>query len=233
MQTDGIIQHPQFGPVRLSAAATGDRPDDQVYDTVAAMIRHAQADSRDPAVIRLAEWLTVPGNPRATLSNIWNWTASHLEFRLDADLLQPIPGATDYSGSDYGVECLIPPAQMLYAVQTRGKGYGDCDDYTMLVCALVLACGIPCSIVTIASRTGPEPAAYSHVYAVAYPEGLPRIAMDASHGAYFGWEAPANEVSRLQEWSVGANGPGPSVGYVTALVVGLGLYLMGKRKGRR
>ena len=62
----------------------------------------------------------------------------------------------------HGVETLCAPAMTLQ------RQIGDCDDQTMLLCALFEASGYPTRIV----MTGYEGAAYSHVYCQVYARGV-------------------------------------------------------------
>jgi hypothetical protein len=68
----------------------------------------------------------------------------------------------------------------------------------MLVGALLLAGGVPCSFVAIAAD-GSAPERFSHVYVVAHTNAGD-LALDASHGPYTGWRAP--NAFRERSWRI-------------------------------
>jgi len=70
---------------------------------------------------------------------------------------------------------------------------GDCDDFSMLTGAMLLAAGIPSVEVFTVAADGIDPNRWSHVYLVAHlgAGGSEPLVMDCSHGQWFGWEAPA------------------------------------------
>jgi transglutaminase-like putative cysteine protease len=189
--------HPHMGNVSATAAPLPAHPDGQVYTTVEMMIGYARKDAASRVIRELAAGLCVPGNPRETVARIWQYANQNIEFRFDRDIAAEanVPHAGDVA------EILIRPADMAELIRTRGRGIGDCDDFSMFVCALMLACGIPCRIVTVAAADSENPNAYSHVYACAYADGA-RISVDASHGKYCGWEAPDAALTRKLEYPV-------------------------------
>ncbi len=87
------------------------------------------------------------------------------------------------------VQVLIPPADLLRMPAPKG----DCAIYAMLITSLGKCLGIPMAYRVTASDPQ-EMERWSHVYAIAkvweardlkFPEIFP---LDASHGAYPGWE---------------------------------------------
>lgn len=87
------------------------------------------------------------------------------------------------------LQLLISPEALLKMRWPKG----DCAIFTCLIQALLSYRGIPWEAVTVAvSPMAPD--LFTHVYAQAVrPDGA-RIALDASHGKYPGWEAPASRV---------------------------------------
>lgn len=79
------------------------------------------------------------------------------------------------------------------------KPTGDCDCFTMLVCALLECMGIPWRICTLKCDAR-EPGRWSHVYCCAILEDGSRLPLDASHGPEPGWEVPARDVFEYAEW---------------------------------
>lgn len=83
-------------------------------------------------------------------------------------------------------ETLVWPARTLLI------GAGDCDDKTMLECAMLLMVGFP-GVAFKAIAANPEiPDQYTHVYVIADPTGKGKwIASDPTvSGAKLGWESP-------------------------------------------
>jgi transglutaminase-like putative cysteine protease len=120
-----------------------------------------------------------------------------MSFVEDSDIAAPI----DIGGAD-AVEVLVRPRDL-----SRGNDIGDCDDYTGWTAALLEANGIPCTFCTVAADAR-DPARYSHIYVVAYLNGV-RVPMDCSHGQYPGWESPV--AYRKREWPVrSAQGSSPA-----------------------
>jgi hypothetical protein len=70
---------------------------------------------------------------------------------------------------------------------------GDCDDFSMLSCAMLETVGVKSSLVTVAGDTK-YPQQFTHIYALA--NGIP---FDSSHGREVGWEIPT---TRKQVWPV-------------------------------
>jgi hypothetical protein len=78
---------------------------------------------------------------------------------------------------------------------------GDCDDFSTFIASLLIASHAPIDVyfVTIAADAT-EPARFSHVYVgVVLPNG-DYLPIDASHGAYAGWEH--NVAYRKHFWLV-------------------------------
>ena len=118
------------------------------------------------------------------------WSIKHqLTFVEDDQLL---PGLTPNPPE---LELLVSPSVMVRVQEPRG----DCDDFTMLLCCFLEVLGCPWEIVTVAVDPH-EPERWSHVYAVAVLEDGSRLALDASHGSYPGWEVPSDHVMRYQAW---------------------------------
>lgn len=80
-------------------------------------------------------------------------------------------------------------------------GIADCDDFTVLICSLLLSVGAPCRIITIATDPDGE---FSHVYPEVEINGR-WIAMDAARQhAAFG-RSP-ERYTRKRAWSVDSEG---------------------------
>jgi hypothetical protein len=186
--------------------------------TVEKMCEHVRNAQADPMLQAIAQkiWLSThtpaenvrsgAGRRRGAaegLSAIWLWVKNHIKFLHDDVLTRVLFNENDH------FELLISPPVML-----RMKApSGDCDDFTMLACALACAMGYQWGIVTLACDRK-RPGDYSHVYGCAWlPDGV-MCPLDCSHGKYPGWEVPAHDVQRKTVWDSGAqvisDEPGPA-----------------------
>jgi hypothetical protein len=102
-----------------------------------------------------------------------------------------------------GRDFLITPELLL----SMYPPMGDCDDFSMLVASMLMCCGFITDygrgwFVAIAANDH-NPNAFSHVYTKWYcPDVVsnPYIYVDASHGAFPGWET--DKMYRKQEWEI-------------------------------
>lgn len=68
---------------------------------------------------------------------------------------------------------------------------GDCDDFSILICALLLQLGIPCKIRMIKLRQGDGSYQFAHIYPMAMAADGRWYALDATEkDRPIGWEAP-------------------------------------------
>lgn len=97
---------------------------------------------------------------------------------------------------------------------------GDCDEFTMLACALLLLNGMGCEIVTVACSPK-RPGEWSHVYCRAIlPDGR-HMPIDATPaGLWPGWEIPAYDIQRKQVWSI----DGQPIADAGSARMGMGLH---------
>jgi len=151
---------------------------DPVLKDAAAYTRNAYAGgSADPAMLAWAVF----------------WFANHnVKFVVDEAPLMRLERIVP--GSGYAQQDLLIRPDVLIRMNPRE---GDCDDFTMLVCALLKCLRVPFAIVTIAC--GPDdPERWSHVFPIALtPTPIP---IDASHGQGPGWMVPAEQTYRWQAW---------------------------------
>lgn len=125
---------------------------------------------------------------------IFYWIKSHVRFTEDEVLIWQGLGIDRLDK-----ELLIPPITLL----NMKEPMGDCDDFSLLGASLLLAGGIPCSLITIAADTE-DPEKFSHIYLKAYymdePQDTREQILDISHGSYPGWEYKA--YTRKAEWYI-------------------------------
>jgi hypothetical protein len=174
----------------------------QTVEQMCILIKESIADPLTQLVADFAvvTWSHGSTDPRAVAWACW-WFAKHsIKFVLDG------PAAQNFVGLSEALEFLVSPAVMLRC----RKMQGDCDDFTMMICALLGCYGIGYEIITAAANPR-EPGTFSHVYCRAVlPDGS-RVPLDASHGKYPGWQVPSAHVSRLQAWDEDGN-PVPDQG---------------------
>ena len=159
--------------------------------TIGMMFQLARADAQAPRLQAAAEIATAGArNPAEALQGIFDWVKARVHFREDAD-------AAALAGlQDPDTELLIRPVDLLAMSQPAG----DCDDFATLTAALLHAANIEPAFRTIAAEKGNPN--YSHVFAVAVTPNGETIAMDTSHGAGPGWQAPPAGKSKLWRHSM-------------------------------
>lgn len=171
-------------PTRITRTPASTDPDTAVAQTIALMSGLIQRDAESPTIRAIAARGYSP-----VLHAFW-YAKRHVRFVDDQTLLKVSVGIQQPE------EFLISPARLV----TMPRPRGDCDDFTMLVCSLLLAAGVDCEMVTIAADPN-YPREFSHVYAAAVlPDGL--IPLDASHAPAPGYEAIPELVYRKQYWPV-------------------------------
>lgn len=88
----------------------------------------------------------------------------------------------------HGVETLCAPAKTLQRM------IGDCDDQTMLLCALAEAAGYPTRL-KMAGYSGRD---FEHVYCEIFAAGNWYACDPTERDAHFGWEPPNPVVSYVE-----------------------------------
>lgn len=212
--------HPDFGqPVSYQFEAMPDDPDAQVRITVRHLIENALAEFSSPIIQECAaEALRAGGGD--PIYGVWLAVKPHMRFRQDFDIAADLQ--VDDPRKRSIVETIILPSWQAWLIKFRGQGVGDCDCFTGYAAALLLALGIPTYMCTV-SAEGERPWEFSHIYIVAYPNGV-RTPLDLSHGPYPGWECP--NLGRKREWPVSAEALRPSIVPILALAAAAGGYLL-------
>ena len=119
----------------------------------------------------------------------WWWAKHQLKFVHHSALILVWLNERDQ------LQLLIEPSVLVRMRQMRG----DCAIYTMLICAFLDCFHVPWEIVTLAVNPS-QPTIFGHVFPrVVLPDGR-RVALDASHGKYPGWQVPRNHTFRSQAW---------------------------------
>lgn len=186
-----------------------DDPDTATAQTVGYMAGYIHQAARDPLIIQIARRAvqTFKGGPgwalryspdeeRRAAESCWWWCKWNLRFKYHGSMFET--WSKDLGDPRTKLQLLIAPDVL---VRMRSME-GDCAIYTMMLCALLEALGLPWEIVTLAvDRSQPE--IFSHVCARSGGESL-----DASHGSMPGWEVPWYDVHR--RWVF--NGQGARIG---------------------
>ncbi len=175
-------------------------PSPQVTEqTVLKMCEHIRNAPADPLVQQAARSIKAqPFRPVAitdgapVLARLWWWVKYRVKFTQDDELIRKLFNESGH------YELLISPPVLLRML----KPQGDCDDFTMLICALCLCLGFETRIVTVMCDRK-RPGEYTHVFPVAFlADQKIWCPMDASHGDYPGWQVPERDVTRRTEWDL-------------------------------
>jgi len=154
-----------------------------------------------------------PSDKQAIIDRAFETVRGAIHFQRDE-----VSGAGlgDVAPADL-VEFIVRPVDMCRYIDS-GIAIGDCDDFSMLISALLATRGIPTKFCTVAAEES-APDQFSHVYCVAYCDGQ-RIPLDSSHGEYPGWEVDQyRPVYRKTEWAADGGCP-----LVTLALVGAAAY---------
>lgn len=220
----GTSDHPLFGPVSYRVEDIGFDADGQVYRTLGVMGERVREDASDPAFCSWAQRVVgaSPGelDDMAVVGAAYYHVKGALRFQRDE---VTGAGVGNYPAEEV-VEVIIRPREMAKFVQ-QGIGVGDCDDFTMYLAGILTCFRIPTEFCTVAADAR-SPNNFSHVYLVAYPVDNStgkrvRVALDASHGEYPGWEVASN--GRKRQWPV--NSTGGVMGWIGWALLGVGAWL--------
>lgn len=168
------------GPVSMAVQATdADDNDASVSDTVALMGSHTNKAKADPKVLGAlkAAGITASTSEDECINRVFRYIKSKVKFVED-----PVQLARMFKVPD-SKELLITPPVIL----SMKKPQGDCDDFSMLACSMLRACGIKCNFVTVAADER-SPDTFTHVYCLVTKSNGEQVPFDASHGTRVGWE---------------------------------------------
>lgn len=166
--------------------------DRSVADTVALMGTHARNASSSSQVknaLQEAGALQAGLTEDQVIERVFNYVKGRVQFVEDDVQLAKMFNQPDSK------ELLITPPVLL----SMGSPKGDCDDFSMLICSMLMAKGISCDFVTIAANRN-QPTEFSHVYNMVRTRDGRNIPVDSSHGKAVGWEKLG--VTRKQIWPV-------------------------------
>lgn len=189
--------------------------DRSVADTIALMgghVRNAASSIQIKQALEQAGCLQGGLTEDEVIEKVFNYVKGRIQFVEDDVQLANV------FEQPQSKEFLITPPTLL----TMPVPMGDCDDFSMLVCSMLIAKGVGCDFVTIAANRD-NPTEFSHVYCMARTRDGRSIPVDASHGKNVGWEKLG--VSRKQiwpvfNWGIGKGGMGMVMGKVTGPPIG-------------
>ena len=129
---------------------------------------------------------------RAIAEAIFWWVKANVKFEEDEQVMFEHLGVP---ADELDKELLISPVALLQMPQPTG----DCDDFSMLMAAMLLNMRMKVWFVTIACDEE-IPGKFSHVFVATVDEYGRKIYLDASHGPFPGWRR--KQVYREKEWIV-------------------------------
>ncbi len=167
--------------------------------TARAMCEHIRRDAASPIVRATAKRIASESRASDAMGlarAVWLYVKQVVGFKSDDAQIARLFGERNQ------LELLIAPAALLSMHQPEG----DCDDFTMLCCALLTALGVRAQVVCLCCDRS-DPGRFSHVCARAFiPESISVgggwLNIDASHGAYPGWKVPARDIFREQDYDL-------------------------------
>jgi len=172
-----------------------DDPDAQIPVSIRKMIGYMLDDARWPQIQERAQSAVAMGNGDP-IAGLWRTIKALLRFSHDSDIAHALQ-TSDPRIPDV-VEVFIRPIDQELLIRANGWGMEDCDGFVLYAGCLLMALGIPASLVTVAADPA-EPNRFSHVYLAAYPNGR-RLPLDFSHGPEPGWEC--RHLGRIEEWPI-------------------------------
>lgn len=174
--------------------------DPGVAQTIGQMRRLVTQGKQDPDIRSLAARILTAARVRpydwmGEARAIFDWICKNIRFTRDV----------------YGNETLHGAADIVRL------GIGDCDDCTVLACALLQTIGMPCRIVTVATHSDGE---FSHVYPEAEIDGR-WIPVDCARQSPALGKSPAH-CTRKRVWDLDSGGFTDMSGIRTSIAPGQG-----------
>ena len=184
--------HPDFaGVINITVEPLSADPDTAVAQTIARMAQYVKADQLSEILRSIARPILDSSDSEQTAARAcFEWIKAHVVFKKDSDTARPV------LSSPLTREVLIRPVDLV----RMPRPAGDCDCQSMLMAALLGACGISSCFVTVAADFT-QPGVYSHVYVRALFSDGSSMPLDASHGYYAGWEVD-NFLGKRRDWSI-------------------------------
>jgi hypothetical protein len=193
--------------------------DKSVADTVALMGTHANnacGSSQVEKALQEAGANQQGLSEDQIIQRIFSFIKGNITFLQDEDHLRKMFYDPESK------ELLITPPALL----EMNHSQGDCDDFSMLGCAMLMSKGVKCDFVTVAANSS-FPREFSHIYCMVRSRDGRNIPFDASHGKEVGWETA--RAFRKQVWPVFSWAGGSRVGGRRNGKGGMGMVIDGSR----
>jgi transglutaminase-like putative cysteine protease len=170
-------RHYHFGAT-VQVAEYRDAPE-ETFERIIGLVRDSQDNAR--YAYRIREWARQIANEYGAedqdslIYAVFDWVRRNMVYVND-------PAFNE----------LIHSAEVLMRKHFElGDLAGDCDDYTILICALLLAVGVPCRSRMIKLPQSDGSLQWAHIYPMARSHSGEWIALDATEKSRaFGWEPP-------------------------------------------
>jgi hypothetical protein len=206
------VYHPVLGEVNADVMVLPDSPDGQVFTALGLMKKYVLEDANTPEIVADADKVLrmVAEHNLSVIEAAYWYVKNKIRFVRDSEVSRPVEsqlGLTESNG-DYVVEVLVRPRDMSVGVENR---IGDCDDFSSWLAAILVALGYQVGFTVMAGMEH-MPEVYSHVYVHVIEKGN-RIALDASHGNYPGWEA-GNGLVRREDYPINYGSGFGSTGFL-------------------
>lgn len=151
----------------------------ETFRRIAALVRDSQDNAR--YTYQLRDWARVIAREYGAQTHdeiiyaVWDWLRRNMVYVND-------PAYNE----------LIHSAEVLMRRHFElGDLSGDCDDFTILACALLLQLGVPCKARMIKLRQADGSYQWAHIYPMALSGSGRWVAMDATEpDRPLGWEPP-------------------------------------------
>lgn len=124
-------------------------------------------------------------SPLERIGAIYQWVMAHMSYIIDGEGTDSVFAAE---------EEIRAPNYLVNLIYQHGIAEGDCDDFVILLAALLLASGSPVRWIVTSARDDRE---FDHVFIQAWT-GTGWITMDGIHGAPLDWHVPAEGITNLQ-----------------------------------
>lgn len=139
----------------------------------------------DQAVTDILSQVSDDVDPRTLARSIFEWVRAHMLYTPDVN-------------TGLIIEECRSPGYTLHEIGILGAAIGDCDDYVILLAALLYRLGYRVRMVAVSTH---EDRLLDHVYLQAQIEGE-WTTLDGIVDFPFGWEVPSHEVTNRVEYPV-------------------------------
>jgi len=124
-------------------------------------------------------------SPEARIGAIYQWVMGSMHYIIDGEGTDSVLAAEEEIRS---------PNYLLDAIYQSGIAEGDCDDFVILLAALLLSAGTRVRWIVTSARDDGE---FDHVFLQAWT-GTGWLTLDGIHGAPLDWHVPTEGITNLQ-----------------------------------